>query len=161
MPQLDSSNFISQIFWLLILFTLLYAVVSKFIIPRFLQILQKRKDSLLKHFELTKFYNDRILLLQNQHKCSVDAAHDEAQLIYKNSVLQLEEIKKDKHQKLVQEIIEYKKNLDNVISDFQSEFANHELNMCFNLSMLILQKITTQRIDDKKLYDICKKVTIN
>ena len=48
MPQLDFANypFISQIFWLLTSFIILYIAVSKVILPRISQIIEKREISI-------------------------------------------------------------------------------------------------------------------
>ncbi|MBL8630115.1 MAG: F0F1 ATP synthase subunit B' [Rhodospirillaceae bacterium] len=42
MPQFDPASFPSQIFWLVITFVALYAVISKFAIPRIGEILEQR-----------------------------------------------------------------------------------------------------------------------
>jgi F-type H+-transporting ATPase subunit b len=44
MPQLDITNYISQIFWLGVCFLILYIFVSYIILPRIAAILQKRKN---------------------------------------------------------------------------------------------------------------------
>lgn len=42
MPQFDPASFPSQIFWLVVTFVALYAVISKFAIPRIGEILEQR-----------------------------------------------------------------------------------------------------------------------
>jgi F-type H+-transporting ATPase subunit b len=44
MPQLDPTTFATQLFWLLVTFSLLYLVVSKVILPRISGVLQNRQD---------------------------------------------------------------------------------------------------------------------
>jgi F-type H+-transporting ATPase subunit b len=46
MPQLDSSSFISQIFWLVISFSFLYFAISKYTVPAVSKILELRNNNL-------------------------------------------------------------------------------------------------------------------
>lgn len=43
MPQFDPSSFASQAFWLLVMFAILYAVVSRYAIPRLGEVLDQRQ----------------------------------------------------------------------------------------------------------------------
>ena len=45
MPQLDPSSFASQLFWLFISFTLLYVLLSRFILPPLLAVTERRKST--------------------------------------------------------------------------------------------------------------------
>ncbi len=42
MPQLDASTFVSQVFWLVVMFAALYWVVAKIAVPRVGQVLEQR-----------------------------------------------------------------------------------------------------------------------
>ena len=44
MPQLDSSTFASQVFWILVGFILVYLFVAKMLVPRIENVLKKRDD---------------------------------------------------------------------------------------------------------------------
>ena len=46
MPQLDPTWFASQLFWLLVTFILLYVVISRMMLPSFLGMMAKRKDTI-------------------------------------------------------------------------------------------------------------------
>ena len=43
MPQLNSASFVSQIFWLLVCFSLMWFFVAKLIAPRIADIVQRRQ----------------------------------------------------------------------------------------------------------------------
>jgi F-type H+-transporting ATPase subunit b len=43
MPQFDPSTFTSQLFWLIVSFSILYLIVSKFGIPRLNDVLEQRQ----------------------------------------------------------------------------------------------------------------------
>ncbi len=52
MPQLDTEFWISQIFWLLITFGLLFVTLSKFILPNISANLESRKSQILDNLEI-------------------------------------------------------------------------------------------------------------
>ena len=51
MPQLDPEFWISQIFWLVITFGILFIVLSKFILPKISENLETRKSQILENLE--------------------------------------------------------------------------------------------------------------
>ena len=52
MPQLDREFWVSQIFWLLITFSILFIVLSKFILPKISSNLESRKSQILENIEI-------------------------------------------------------------------------------------------------------------
>ena len=54
MPQLDSEFWLSQIFWLVITFGILYLVLSKIILPKISDNLETRKSQILDNLELAE-----------------------------------------------------------------------------------------------------------
>ena len=51
MPQLDPEFWISQIFWLVLTFGLLYIILSKFILPGISKNLENRKSQIVENIE--------------------------------------------------------------------------------------------------------------
>lgn len=46
MPQFDPSSFSSQIFWLVVMFVILYLLMSKIALPRIAEVLEERQDKI-------------------------------------------------------------------------------------------------------------------
>ncbi len=51
MPQLNPEFWISQIFWLVLTFGIMYVVLSKFILPKISNNLESRKSQILENIE--------------------------------------------------------------------------------------------------------------
>ena len=51
MPQLNPEFWISQIFWLILTFGIMYIVLSKFILPKISNNLESRKSQILENIE--------------------------------------------------------------------------------------------------------------
>ena len=100
MPQLDVSTFPSQIFWLIICFSILYYLLSRRALPRVSEILEARQDriaadldqaqrlrrdaetALAKYEEAIAKAQDRAhaLLAENQSRLQAEAAARQAEL---------------------------------------------------------------------------------
>mgnify|MGYP001414013808 FL=1 len=54
MPQLNPEFWISQIFWLVLTFSILFVVLSKFILPKISENLESRKSKILENIQLAE-----------------------------------------------------------------------------------------------------------
>ena len=60
MPQLNPETFLSQIFWLFLVFSLMYFFVSRFFVPRIGKVVEGRKDSIQQNISRAdKLYNEQ------------------------------------------------------------------------------------------------------
>lgn len=102
MPQLDISNFSSQIFWLIICFTILYFYLSKIIIPRIDNIISSRKNIIEEDVNKTYILQQKIDKLQQEsvnirnessveYKNTIDQAHKKALNSRNFAILKLKE----------------------------------------------------------------------
>lgn len=46
MPQFDVTTFSSQIFWVVVIFTLLYFIMARFALPRVAEVMEERQDKI-------------------------------------------------------------------------------------------------------------------
>ena len=141
MPQLDPEFWISQIFWLIITFGILYIVLSKFILPKISSNLELRKSRIQENIETAdkqrenseiklKEFNDIIL------KSKIDAKN-----IYKNA-----------REKIIKDINSKKEILDKQIDD---EISNAEQ------EIEALRKVAAKKINKIAIetsWDLLKKL---
>ena len=60
MPQLNPESFISQLFWLLIFFTILYLIINSVFVPKIKKIREDRDNTVQKLISESKSINDSI-----------------------------------------------------------------------------------------------------
>ena len=60
MPQLNPESFVSQLFWLLIFFTILYLIINSVFIPKIKKIREDRDNTVQKLISESKSINDSI-----------------------------------------------------------------------------------------------------
>lgn len=77
MPQLDSSSFVSQIFWLTITFLTLWFVMSFFIVPRIGEIIDERRNKIDTDVQKAEKVNQKALHILNRYETMLEKANEE------------------------------------------------------------------------------------
>ena len=112
MPQLDPEFWISQIFWLVITFGILFIVLSKFILPKISSNLELRKSQIQENIETA----------EKQREISEVKLKEYDEIILK-SKLEAKNIFKNAREKVIKDINLKKETLDKQIDD---EISNAE-----------------------------------
>ncbi|MBO4294770.1 MAG: hypothetical protein J5896_04925 [Alphaproteobacteria bacterium] len=74
MPQLNPSSFVSQIFWLTITFLFLWAVMSRFIIPRIAEIIDERQKKIAEDIQKAERTNKQAQLSLERYESFMNQA---------------------------------------------------------------------------------------
>ena len=117
MPQLNPEFWISQIFWLILTFGILYVVLSKLILPKISKNLESRKSQIQENIEAA----------EKQREDS-EAKLKEYDDIVLKSKLEAKNIFKDIRDKTLKDINSKKETLDNQI-DQEIEKAEQEIDV--------------------------------
>ena len=113
MPQLNPEFWVSQIFWLIITFGILYIVLSKFILPKISSNLELRKSQIQENIETA----------EKQREISEVKLKEYDEIILK-SKLEAKNIFKDAREKVLKDINSKKEILDKQINE---EINNAEI----------------------------------
>ena len=112
MPQLNPEFWVSQIFWLIITFGILYIVLSKFILPKISSNLELRKSQIQENIETA----------EKQREISEVKLKEYDEIILK-SKLEAKKIFKNAREKIIKDINLKKETLDKQIDE---EISNAE-----------------------------------
>ena len=107
MPQLNPEYWVSQIFWLIITFSFLYIFLSKIILPKISETLEKRKLQISDNLEQAEKYKE-----DTQKKIS--GAEKEIKELKKNSIENINKIAIEVSTDLVKTIMNIELNKSNV-----------------------------------------------
>ena len=66
LPQFDSKKYSQQVFWLIIIFSLLYTFIKYFVIPSIVKLKDKRKNRILDTLEKTSKINKEIMKIEKE-----------------------------------------------------------------------------------------------
>ena len=136
MPQLNPEFWISQIFWLILTFGILFIVLSKLILPKISESLEKRKSQILENISLAeKQREESENKIKEYEKIILDAKNEAKN--YFNSA----------RQKVLQEINKKKETLENEINE-EIKVAENEIINLKNSSSEKIQKISITTSED-------------
>ena len=136
MPQLNPEFWISQIFWLILTFGILFIVLSKLILPKISESLEKRKSQILENISLAeKQREESENKIKEYEKIILDVKNEAKN--YFNSA----------RQKALQEINKKKETLENEINE-EIKVAENEIINLKNSSSEKIQKISITTSED-------------
>ena len=78
MPQFDPSSFLSQIFWLIICFGVLYWIIAKFTIPRIRETIEKRENMISTNLENAEKIRSEAEKTLSDYESKISQALEEA-----------------------------------------------------------------------------------
>lgn len=91
MPQLDVSTYASQIFWLIVAFSVLYYLLTRKALPRVAEELERREDQIAKDLDEAKRLRGEANDALAKHEAAMDKARTEAQAILARTQAALED----------------------------------------------------------------------
>ena len=101
MPQLNPEFWVSQIFWLIITFGILYVVLSKLILPKISSNLEIRKSQILENIEAAEKQREDSDLKIKEYEKIVQNSKNEAKNYFNQA-----------REKIIKDIVLKKENLD-------------------------------------------------
>ena len=141
MPQLDPEFWISQIFWLIITFGILYLVLSKFILPKISSNLELRKSKIQENIEAAEKQRESSEIKLKEYDEIILKSKIEAKNIFKNA-----------REKIIKDINSKKEILDKQIDD-EINNAEKEIEALRKVAAEKINKIAIETSSDllKKL----------
>ena len=112
MPQLNPEYWISQIFWLIIIFASLYIALSKIILPKISKNLEARKSQILDHLDQAEKFKEKTEKKIKEYEKILNESKKEAKIIMSES------------RKLINQNINKKK--DHLKSEIEKEIQKTE-----------------------------------
>ena len=121
MPQLNPEFWLSQIFWLIIAFGLLFIVLSKFILPKISENLEGRKSQILENIEAAEKQRETSEnKIKEYEKIIIDSKNEAKNYFSKAREKILKDIDK-KREILENEINKEIKNVEREITDLKNK----------------------------------------
>jgi F-type H+-transporting ATPase subunit b len=163
MPQLNPQFWLSQIFWLTIIFITLYFLIHKFFSPKLFTLIDSRTNFIKSLLEEAELYKNQIQKLDNEYNLIITEAKNEAKKIsikLKNDFndkislkrKEFESILNSETLKAEQEINSFKKetleNIQNIAGDFSRELIEKIIGRApdsSNLNSVILEISNKQK----------------
>ncbi|NQY82297.1 MAG: hypothetical protein HRT36_04575 [Alphaproteobacteria bacterium] len=104
LPQLNPVSFSSQIFWLLVSFVILYVIISRVVLPRISQILQRRMRNIDADYSTARKYRREVEMLITEMEELLNRSRQESQKLLRNKYQALQADMTKRQNRIQQEI---------------------------------------------------------
>jgi F-type H+-transporting ATPase subunit b len=129
-PQFDLTQYSSQIFWLTLCFTILYAVTVGYMVPRIKALYEKRWHQTVGLREQAEALTHQAVTLQNENRAHLEAARQQALTTVTETL-----------KRISKETLDQKTR---VLQDIREKFLGAELRISEKKSSLLPQAHTIQ-----------------
>ena len=140
MPQLDPEYWPSQVFWLIIIFLIIYILISKIFIPKIKSSIDMREDKVRKDLEEAKTCREQAELKLKEYNSLMETAKIDVKKIISKSRQKLNEDMRIKREAA-------QKKIDAEILHAETEIKKFKVDS-FNKVSLISQDIVSNLIKD-------------
>ena len=151
MPQLNPEFWVSQIFWLIITFGILYIVLSKFILPKISSNLELRKSQIQENIETAEKQREISEVKLKEYDEIILKSKSEAKKIFKNA---REKIIKDinlKKETLDKQIDEEISNAEEEIKTLKKDATDKINKIAIETSSDLLKKLIGTEINNSSI----------
>lgn len=151
MPQLDPTWFASQLFWLLVAFVTLYVVLSRFLLPPIMEVMERRKSTLESDMEgAQRFKSEAEKARDHYERTLADARMRSQHLI--DGVMNEHKVKAEQAEKSLDDQITAKlKEAERRISAKKQELMEALTPATAEMTALIVEKLTNRSPSDDKV----------
>ncbi|MFV0250757.1 MAG: ATP F0F1 synthase subunit B' [Rickettsia aeschlimannii] len=154
MPQFDIATYYSQIFWLIVTFSLLYIFVYKFITPKAEEIFNNRQTNIQDNITQANTLTIEVEKLNKYYNEEIDKTNTEIDRLKKEKIDSLESEFLIKKKNLEQDL---KNSINQNIEDINlaaKQFRTNKSAAIIKLAVNIIEKITGTKADMNLLQNI-------
>tara|TARA_B100000953_G_scaffold299794_1_gene301062 strand:- start:1719 stop:2300 length:582 start_codon:yes stop_codon:yes gene_type:complete len=159
MPQLNPEFWFSQTFWLILVFTILYLIIWKRILPKITDNLENRKKTISTDLEeaqnLKKLAEERY----KEYKKLINDAKNESGKIISESKLKLDQDLNNKKMEIQKEIDREINEAEKEIKNFKKKSLESVSKISKEISSEVIKKILNTEVNESNLSAIVEEVS--
>jgi len=159
MPQLNPEFWFSQTFWLILVFTILYLIIWKRILPKITDNLENRKKTISTDLEeaqnLKKLAEERY----KEYKKLINDAKNESGKIISESKLKLDQDLNNKKMEMQKEIDREINEVEKEIKNFKKKSLESVSKISKEISSEVIKKILNTEVNESNLSAIVEEVS--
>ena len=159
MPQLNPEFWISQIFWLTIIFGSLYILLSKLILPKISNNLEARKSQIAENIEDAEKKREQSDQKLKEYDKIVSDARNEAKNIYKKAREKILRDINNKKESLEKEIDEEVKKAEDEILELKKKSPNKINKIAIETSADLVKQIIGAEVNNSNISAIVEDIS--
>lgn len=153
MPQLETSTYLSQFFWLITSFLTLWFFMAWFIIPKIEEVMEQRRRKIDDYVQKAEKINKQALQSLAKYEKALQKAKNEADNSLEQSKIALEKSVADKHAELESLLNKKIADTEYMLAKERQETIAAINDVSNKLALNILNKLNIE-VDAQKLEDI-------
>ena len=159
MPQLNPEYWISQIFWLIIIFASLYIVLSQIILPKISESLETRKSQVLQHLEQAEKFKEESEKKIQEYDNILNEAKNQAKKIMNESRKKINQNISEKKNQINKEIEKEIYAAEEEIKILKKNSINNINKIAIETSTEIVKSIMEVELNQSSISTIVKDVS--
>jgi F-type H+-transporting ATPase subunit b len=161
MPQLNPEFWISQIFWLLLIFATLYLVIWKIFLPKITYSIENRKSKIVNDLDEAQKLKDNAEKKLNEYKEIIEKSKKDAKKVVEDGKKLLDRDIESKKQKINNQIEIELKNAEKEIKDLTKSSLENISIIASDISSEVLKQMLSTEVNKSNVNaivnDLAKK----
>ena len=147
MPQLNPEFWVSQIFWLIIVFSILYLIIWKIFLPRISYSIENRKSRVINDLSEAQKLKENAEKKLNEYNIIIEKSKKEAKKIIEDSKKKLDRDIENKKQKFNDEIEKELEAAEKEIKDLKKSSLSNMNNIAAEISAEVIKQVINTEVN--------------
>jgi F-type H+-transporting ATPase subunit b len=160
MPQFNANSFNSQLFWLLISFTLLYLIINYFILPRIRENIRLRKNKIANDIERAESIKLELENMISKSNIKLEEAKNEAQVIIKETLIRANKEYDNQIANIKKQIANMQIENEKKIAEYKNSLEKDIKKSAISLSAVMLGKLNYKNSNAEQIQEKLSKLSI-
>ena len=158
MPQLNPEFWAAQIFWLILIFSILYVLIWKIFLPKITYSIESRKSRIVSDLDEAQKLKENAEKKLNEYNKIIEDSKKTAKKIIEDSKKKLDEDIKNKKEKFNQEIEEELKVAEREIKDLKKSSISNISNIAAETSAEVIKQIIDTEVNKSNVSAIVEDI---
>ena len=161
MPQLDSKYWLSQSFWLIVIFTILYLTLSKFFIPKIKDNLDSRERKIKENLDSAKELSELSEKKNLDYRNEMEKAKKEVIKIIADSRKQLDKNLSQKKEKFDKELEKELSKVEHEIKEMKKDSREKINKIAHEVTSKVIENLTGDKLNDSSIKASISEISKN
>ena len=159
MPQLNPEFWISQIFWLILTFSTLFVILSKFILPKISKNIEFRKSQILENIEMAEKQKEESENKVKEYEAIILKSKSEARNYFNEARKKILQDIDKKKQQLENEIDEEVNNAEKEIKELKTSAPEKINKIAIETSADLIKQLIGEEVNNSNISAIVEDLT--
>ena len=159
MPQLDPEFWAAQVFWLILIFSILYLIIWKIFLPKITYSIENRKSRLVNDLDEVQKLKENAEKKLNEYNIIIEKSKKEAKKIIEDSKKKLDQDIENKKQKFNDEIEKELLATEDEIKDLKKSSISNINHIATETTTEIIKQIINTQANKSSVSAIVSDVT--